>query len=194
MERAPDATSQPSDLSLAQSAAKGDSDAFHELIDRHAKRLFRIALSLSSTRDDAEDVVQETLIGAFQSIQRFDGRSSVKTWLTGILLRQAAKGWHRGRHSRSNLSIDANDQAGNERPEAATIASPADASDRQMDFATALEGLSPLHRQIVVLREIEQLSYEEIAEALKIPRGTVESRLHRARIELRERLGAYAGK
>ena len=152
-----------------------------------------MALSLTSSRPDAEDVLQETLAGAFSSIARFDARSSVKTWFTGILLRQAAKAWHRGRHSRTNLSIGSQDASRDQGDEIQpAIASTSESSDRQIDFASALQELSPLHRQIIVLREIEQLSYDEISQALSLPRGTVESRLHRARLQLRERLAAYA--
>jgi RNA polymerase sigma-70 factor (ECF subfamily) len=188
----PSAASLPSDLELIQSAARDDDEAFHRLIDRHARRLFRIALSLSSSRADAEDVLQETLIGAFQSIKRFDGRSSVKTWLTSILMKQAAKGWHRGRHSRNNVSIHCGDKERDGEDSSMMFESRNEDVDRQLDLATVLQYLSPPHRQIIVLREIEQMSYDEIAEALRLPRGTVESRLHRARLELRERLHAYA--
>lgn len=200
IERTPDspvhreanAASVPTDLELIQSAAREDEDAFHHLIDRHARRLFRIAMSLSSSRADAEDVLQEALIGAFQSVKRFDGRSSVKTWLTSILMRQAAKGWHRSRHSRSNLSIHSSDNKRDGEDASMAVDSCDDDVDRRLDLADVLQRLSPPHRQIIVLREIEKMSYDEIAEALGLPRGTVESRLHRARLELREKLSAYA--
>src|SRR6266404_3674905 len=94
------------DLELLRSAGNGDERAFHALMDRHMKGLFRTAMALTSNRADAEDVVQETFIGAFRGLRRFDGRSSVKTWLIAILTRQAAKGWHRSRHSRSAMRID----------------------------------------------------------------------------------------
>src|SRR5437870_13207829 len=64
-------------------------------------------MSLTQSRDDAEDVLQEAMIGAFRGVKKFNGRSSVKTWLTSILIRQAAKGWHRDRHRRATLSIHA---------------------------------------------------------------------------------------
>jgi RNA polymerase sigma-70 factor (ECF subfamily) len=186
------ASSQPSDLELIRSAARGYDSAFHELVDRHAKRLFRIAQALSSSRADAEDVLQETLIGAFKSIQRFDGRSSVKTWLTSIVMRQAAKGWHRSRHSRDTVSISSEHQQQDGEDSAMAVRSDAEDVDRRMDLAAVLQHLTPQHRQIIVLREIEQLTYEEIAQTLGVPRGTVESRIHRARLELRQRLSVYA--
>lgn len=186
-------SSVPSDVELVQRCARGDHDAFHELIDRHAKRLFRIALSLAGSRSDAEDVLQETLAGAFKSVKSFSGKSSVKTWLTGILMRQAAKGWHRSRHSRTSLSIDCDQREQRDAADASMITGSADEiADQRMDVANVLKELSPQHQEIIVLREIEKLSYEEIAQTLNIPPGTVESRIHRARLELRKRLTAYA--
>jgi RNA polymerase sigma-70 factor (ECF subfamily) len=72
------------------------------------------------------------------------------------------------------------------------VRSDAEDVDRRMDLAAVLQHLTPQHRQIIVLREIEQLTYEEIAQTLGVPRGTVESRIHRARLELRQRLSVYA--
>lgn len=187
------ASSEPSDLALIRLSARGDEGAFHQLVDRHAKRLFRIALSLAASRSDAEDVLQETLAGAFRNIKGFSERSSVKTWLTSILMRQAAKSWHRTRHSRTSLSIDSDQREHRDGGDPSmVIGSANEDTDRRLDLATVLKELSPQHREIIVLREIEQLSYDEIAKTLGMPRGTVESRIHRARLELRRRLDVYA--
>jgi len=85
------------DLELLRAAAGGDRRAFHELVGRHSDGLFRLAVTLSRSRADAEDVLQETLIGAYRGLAKFDGRASVKTWLTQILLRQSARMWHKGK-------------------------------------------------------------------------------------------------
>jgi RNA polymerase sigma-70 factor (ECF subfamily) len=194
------ATEEPSDLDLVRSAASGSAPAFHRLVDRHAKRLFRVAMSMTATRSDAEDLLQETLIGAFRGLKNFRGRSSVRTWLLSILMRQAAKGWHRSRFVRRTRWIgragggegDDDGQAPCERDDSALVIRPStSASDQRMDFYAVLDELPPHHRQIIVLREIEQLSYDEMATALGIPRGTVESRVHRARLQLRELLRDY---
>ena len=79
------------DIQLLQHAANGDSRAFHALVDRHAQRLYRLAVSLVGNAVDAEDVLQEAFIGAFRGLKRFEGRASVKTWLTRILVLQASQ-------------------------------------------------------------------------------------------------------
>jgi len=180
-----------SDLELVRKAADGDDAAFATLVDRHAAGLFRAAMSLTRSRDDAEDVLQEAMIGAFRGVKKFDGRSSVKTWLTSIVIRQAAKGWHRNRHHRSTLSIHAAVRDPESHDAAAVrVGSSSENADRRMDVMAMLKKLTRDHQQVIVMREIEGLSYDEIVTALNVPGVTVESRLHRARHELREKLGA----
>jgi RNA polymerase sigma-70 factor, ECF subfamily len=194
-----------SDLELLRAAGGGDDDAFHALVDRHAPMLFRVAQSLARNRDDAEDLMQETFVGAYRGSKNFAGRSSVKTWLVQILTRQAAKAWQRGRHHRAARSIDAAARADDGTPaggdgvrgyagdRALSSESHAAAVDRRLDVRATLRQLSAPHREILVLREIRGLSYEEIAEVLEVPRGTVESRLSRARAEFREKLTRSEG-
>jgi len=166
------------DIQLVRRACDGDSRAFHDLLDRHAQRLYRLAVSLVDNTADAEDVVQETFIGAYRGLRSFEGRASVKTWLTRILFTQAAL-MRRNRRRRSGSGLDESASAAVINPDAG------------MDVQAALRRLSPEYREILMLREFERMSYEEIAEVLDVPRGTVESRLHRARGELREKLKSY---
>jgi RNA polymerase sigma-70 factor (ECF subfamily) len=172
----------PDDLKLLRQARAGDCGAFGELVNHHGDRLYRLACSLLGNAADAEDVVQETFAGAYAGSGAFEGRASVGTWLTRILVRQAAR-FQRDRKRPM------------ERLEQAEKAPGASASvrlaDARMDLQAALQQISPEHRQVLVLREYEQMSYAEIAELLEMPRGTVESRIHRARQEMRERLKAY---
>ena len=95
-----------SDLDLLRRASSGDGAAFHELVDRHAAGLFRVARSLSRTRSDAEDIVQETLLAAYKGLAKFDGRASVRTWLTRILMRRAAKVWNRGKSASGDVTLE----------------------------------------------------------------------------------------
>ena len=174
------------DLELVGKARKGDSSAFHTLLDRHAAYLFSVAVSMVGSIADAEDVVQETLLGAFRGLRGFEGRSSVKTWLTSILIRQTAMR-HRslGRKQAASLESVAEVESG---PSAAPRT---EATDTRLDLMAAIRQLSPDHREVIVLRELSGLSYEEMAEALGVPRGTIESRLFRARRELQDRLRDY---
>jgi RNA polymerase sigma-70 factor (ECF subfamily) len=189
---------QPGDLELVRAAGHGDHAAFHTLVDRHAQDLFRLALSLTPTRSDAEDLCQETFAGAFASLRRFNAQSSVRTWLTSILMRQAAKAWHRSRHTRKTVSIDGAtgpDGTANDFSWAAsgqTVPPEQAAVERRIDLEQVLGKLDPPHREILLLREMQQMSYEEIAVSLNVPRGTVESRLHRARAELKRHLKDYS--
>jgi RNA polymerase sigma-70 factor (ECF subfamily) len=170
-----------SDLELLKQSARGDAAAFHELVDRHADRLFALAVSLLQNHADAEDVLQETLAGAYRGLAKFEQRASVKTWLTRILMLQIAK-WRRDRKNQRNEPID---------PQTASAAEHETSAASRIDVQAALVTLSPEHQDVLALREFEQLSYEEIADVLGVPRGTVESRLFRARAELREKLKAY---
>jgi RNA polymerase sigma-70 factor (ECF subfamily) len=180
-----------SDATLVYLASEGDSAAFHKLLDRHAEKLFRVALCLTPTRADAEDLLQETLLGAFRSLKTFGGRSSVKTWLISIMTRQAARSVRGLRNCQTFHSID---RAPGETVSGAaplTVDSGSETADCRMDLISVLKQLSPDRREIIVLRDIDGLSYDEIGEALSIPRGTVESRLYRARADLRQLLVDY---
>lgn len=179
------------DNELLRLSLAGDTRAFHALADRHAERLHRLASSMTASRVDAEDIVQETLVGAFKGMKAFAGRSSVKTWLTRILVTQVAR-WRREQKRRRPVRLS--QSIGSEAGDGATSPAARDHGDQvgvKLDLMEAIGRLSTEHRDVVVLRELEQLSYEEIAAVLGVPRGTVESRLHRARAELRERLKAY---
>jgi len=173
------------DADLLRKAAAGDGSAFHTLADRHMDRLYRLAVSLVGNSADAEDLLQETFAGAYRGLDRFEGRASVGTWLTRILVMQVAR-FRRGRRGKAMGSIDSE-------MDVPSIGQQSGASgvDARIDIQAALLQLSPAHREVLVLREFEQMSYEEIAEVLGVPQGTVESRLHRARSELRDKLSAY---
>jgi RNA polymerase sigma-70 factor, ECF subfamily len=174
----------PDDADLARRAAAGDGRAFHQLVDRHGQRMYRMAVSLVGSPSDAEDVLQEAFAGAFRNLRTFEGRSSFKTWITRILITQAAK-WRRDRRRGPMKAIESIPEP------AAGRQDPGDAAGRKMDVHAALKLLSDEHREVLVLREFDGLAYDEIAEVLGVPRGTVESRLHRARNELKEKLKGY---
>lgn len=180
-----------SDPELLHRAARGEHRAFQALVQRHAKYLFSLAYSLVGSSADAEDVVQESLTGAFKGLGKFEGRASVKHWLGRIVVRQSAR-FHQRRGKMRPASIE---EMQHDDPRIADPAMMVKASaatvDRRLDIETFLDKLSAPHRQVIVLRELHGLGYEEIAETLGVPRGTVESRLFRARGELAELLRGY---
>jgi RNA polymerase sigma-70 factor (ECF subfamily) len=188
------------DFQLIQRIRRGEAAAFEDLVDRYGDDLFGLAFSLVGNRADAEDVLQQALLGAYRRIDSFEGRSSLKTWLVRILVNQASKA-RRSRRVRRSIPLDAGrgDGRGDGRGEGGNGANgvvvttgPATAAvDSRLDLLAMLEELSPDHREILLLRETQQLSYDEIAEALGVPRGTVESRLFRARQELRRKFANY---
>ena len=177
-----DDETQLADGELLKQAAGGNRQAFHQLMDRHGDRLYRIAKSLVGNAADAEDVVQETFIGAFRGAGKFEGRSSVKSWLTRIAITQAAKFW-RSRKGKRDLPLDTQRLAGAD--------SSANSVDAKLDLQWCLQQLSAEHREVLVLREMDGMPYGEMAEVLNVPRGTIESRLFRARAELKKKLRDY---
>jgi RNA polymerase sigma-70 factor (ECF subfamily) len=168
---------------LIRRIGRGDEAAFRTLVDRHARYLYGIAATLAGPAD-AEDAVQETFAAVLSA--KFRGESAVRTWLVQILVRQAAM--VRRKRRRPMASLDAGEESSNA---SATRPSELAGAEAKLDLAVMLETLSPEHRRVIVLREVEGLSYDEMARALDVPRGTVESRLHRARAELRERFKGY---
>jgi RNA polymerase sigma-70 factor (ECF subfamily) len=167
--------------------AGGDAAAQRAIVDRHGHYLFGVAHALTRDPHDAEDLVQETLFGAFRS--KFRGEASLRTWLVKILVRQAAMLRRSRKRSALDVSLENSEVGAAGGTDAATGAT--NIADAKLDLTAMLATLSPEHRHVIVLREVEQLSYDEMSKALGVPRGTVESRLHRARDELRKRFKGY---
>ena len=186
-EEAPDRSrraGKPADVELLDALGRGDEAAYLELVERHGRYLYGIAHSLSGNAADADDLVQETFVAALTS--KFRGEAAVRTWLVQILVRRAAmlrrnKGRGGGTSDISAVTGDRSMASG----------SAAGAADARMDLSAMLSGLSPEHREVIVLRELEGRSYEEMARLLGVPLGTVESRLYRARAELKKRFAGY---
>lgn len=181
---------------LTGEAATGESLDFPALVDAYQHKLFNVILRMVGNHDDALDLVQEVFLKAYRSMGSFKGQSKVYTWLYRIAI-NAALSFRRSaaaRMSRSSVSLEGNpareepDQKrdpADGRPVPAAAAQEKEAEDHIKEAITELE---PELRAAVVLRDIEELSYEEIARILEVPRGTVKSRLHRGRLILREKL------
>ena len=184
-----------SDENLAGRFLAGDHGAFDELVRRHRDGIYRfVRWHLGAAGSEAEDVTQDVLIEVYRSLPRYEGRSRLKTWILGLaynLCRQT----RRGSRSAQRVLV-----AGAATDEALrTLADGTSDLDAllarrevQVEVRSAIERLGPEHRDVVLLREIEGLSYGEIAGVLQIPVGTVRSRLHNARVELGTLLAALA--
>jgi RNA polymerase sigma-70 factor (ECF subfamily) len=186
----------PDDTELVAQIGRGDQAAFRTLLDRHARYLFGVAHAMSGgSSADAEDLVQETLMGVVTSAGKFRGESSVRTWLVRILVNKVRM-WRRSgkRHDRTVRLDDVRGTGtvGSPGEPASAGASVGSAVDARLDLTQMLAQLSPEHRQVIILRELQGMRYEEMARVLGVPRGTVESRLHRARDELRKRFKGYS--
>ncbi len=178
---------------LLDGIRRGDPDAFEALARQCAPRLFRLALRLTGRREDAEDLVQETLVRALPALRRFEGRARLSTYL----VRALGNLWKNRLRSRSRSPIVRwfkRGDEGSEEPGAALPDGAPDpleqlqAQDRAAGVRAAVARLEPDRRLTLLLREVEELSYEEIAAITAVPVGTVRSRLARARDDLRRLL------
>jgi RNA polymerase sigma-70 factor (ECF subfamily) len=174
------------DMELVRRVHCGDDAAMGAIVDSHGPRLYLLAVSLLGNREDAQDAVQETFIGAMGGLTGFQGRSTVKTWLTRILMNTVAN-LRRRQRVRKTLPLDDGEQP-ESRGDGLTHTG---RSDARMDISAVMALLPEEQRVVVLLREIQGMTYDEMAAALNIPRGTVESRLFRARQKLKELLGDY---
>jgi len=163
----------------------GDETAYREVVDAYRDRLLTVISRVAGAGADAEDLAQDAFLKAFGAIGRFDGRSALFTWLYRIAI-NTARDWHDHRRRRPTVPLEGADGplvdpvADDAGPERAAIAREERAAVRR-----ALARLPEPFRTTLVLREMEGLSYEDIAEALDVSIGTVESRIFRARCKLR---------
>jgi RNA polymerase sigma-70 factor, ECF subfamily len=136
---------------LVTRAVRGDPAAFGNLIERYGGDVYRVAVTLTRNRDEAEDLMQETFVAAFEGISRFAGRSAFKTWLLSILFRQAGR---LRRYQRLRPSASSGEPEANER-DARAVTGEAARHASSMDMQTMLNSLSVEHRAVLVLRELQ---------------------------------------
>jgi RNA polymerase sigma-70 factor, ECF subfamily len=171
------------DRELIGRAQAGEAIAFEQLAGRHAAPLWRCALMLGKDSHWAEDLVQETLLEAWRSLARFDGRCRFSTWLYGILRHRFLKGLRRQNAAR----LCASDALGQERCTACSPDRSAETSEDAQRVRRAVASLPEEHRLVVELRFFAGATLDEIAAALGCPPGTVKSRLHYALEKLRHK-------
>jgi RNA polymerase sigma factor (sigma-70 family) len=167
------------DAALVTRARSGDREAFDLLKARHEARI--LAVFYSCNREDAQDLMLASFVKAWIHLQRFDGHSSFSTWLYRIALNTRCDYY---RTHRIDTQLD---ETHNEIPDAQPALDTRCIANEQVDMLRrAIDGLSPKLRRVVRLCELQGLRYEDAAKVLKIPEGTIKSRLSRAKVELRK--------
>ncbi len=182
-----------SELELVERARTGDVQAFSDLVTRYERRILRLAKRITQNDEDAEDVLQDAFLKAYENLDRFQGNSKFYTWLVRIAVNEALMKL-RKRKSDRTVALDEPMETGEEtvqREIAVWEGNPEDKytqSELHGILETAIQSLAPAYRTVFVLRDVEELSTEETAAALDLSIPAVKSRLLRARLQLREKL------
>jgi RNA polymerase sigma-70 factor (ECF subfamily) len=189
-------TQSTDEANLVTQAREGDTSAFGVLMNRYNAKIYRLAYHITQNREDAEDVLQETFLKAYEHLDQFQGNSKFYTWIVRIAVNQALMKLRRRKTDKS-VSLDETIDTGEDnlvREIAAWGEDPEQRFSREElgeILDTAIQSLEPPYRSVFVLRDIEDLSTEETAEALSLSVPAVKSRLLRARLQLREKLTRY---
>jgi len=181
------------EAAVLEQARRGDTNALTGLLRRYEGKIFRLALHITQNREDAEDVLQETFLKAFEHLNQFQGNSKFYTWIVRIAVNQALMKLRKRKSDRA-VSLDEQLDTGEDtvaREIAAWDENPEQRYSREElnhILTSAVDDLTPIYRAVFVLRDIEELSTEETAEALNLSVPAVKSRLLRARLQLRDKL------
>jgi RNA polymerase sigma-70 factor (ECF subfamily) len=183
------------DEQIVGRALTGDRDAFGEVVRRWERKIYALTYGILGNAEDARDATQETFIAAYRNLQGFRGEAKVSSWLHRIAVNQCITRQRRAR-VRAETGIEDVVEAGGERFLATTEhGSPARVTERRQRneaVKKAVAALPPELREVVVMKEFEDLTFQEIAEALQIPLSTVKSRLYTALKQLRMRLERFS--
>lgn len=182
------------DEELLSKAREGDREALERLLEQHQLRVFRFGLKMCGREEDAQDVLQETLIAAARNIRDFRGASSVSSWLYTIARSFCLKE-HRGKRSAARRAEPLDAASGvhdvkdaGSGPEEAAVGQQVRAALQE-----AITALDPMYREVLVLRDVEGLSASEVARILNVSVDAVKSRLHRARVTVRQKVAPLMG-
>ena len=183
---------QDTDAGLVSECKKGSSSAFEALVRRHQKRVFNTVLRMIGNHEDASEVTQDAFVSAYRSIGGFEGRSRFSTWLHSIAINLAKNRIKQVGSRKFHEPVSTDDPVpgtdGDTRMDHASDDPPAEERIERMEtkdkLLKCLDSLDPESREAIVLLDVQGFSYEEIGQVLKIPGGTVRSRIFRAREEL----------
>ena len=185
------------DLELVEQVKQGQVEQFNELVNRHARKIFRLTQHITGNREDAEDALQEAFLKAYSRLPQFQGDSQFYTWLVRIAVNESLMKLRKRKSGGFSVSLDDPIETDDDflpREIAAWDENPEQKYARQElqeILDRAVSSLPPIFRTVFVLRDLEQLSTEEAAEALNLSVPAVKSRLLRARLQLREKLSPY---
>ena len=184
------------ETALVTQARQGDSEAFNGLAERYQRNIFRLAQNITQNREDAEDVLQETFLKAYEHLPEFHGDSKFYTWIVRIAVNEALMKLRRKKPERTvSLDEDIKTEDDSLPREIADWSPNPEQQYTQAELreilSKTIQGLPPGFRTVFVLRDVEGLSTEETAAALELSVPAVKSRLLRARLQLRERLGRF---
>jgi len=184
------------ELALVQAAKKGDVSAYEQLVKRYDRNIFRIAQHITQNREDAEDVMQDAFLKAYENLEQFQGNSKFYTWLVRIAVNESLMKLRRRRTDKTvSLDQEIETEEDTMPREVADWSPNPEQLYKQGELKEILtktiNGLPASFRTVFVLRDVEGLSTEETAEALGLSIPAVKSRLLRARLQLRERLNKY---
>lgn len=195
-----EASTGPADRELVQRAQDGEQAAFRQLFERYHRRAFAVALGVVKNKQDALDIVQDAFIKVHRHIGSFQGSSSFYTWLYRIIMNLAIDHVRKGRHQKDSefderVARDSGDVAGDgtmlPRMLDGNPGKTAVRRELSEKIQAALMELPEYHRAVILMREVEGLSYEEMAKIMKVPKGTIMSRLFHARRKMQEALEGY---
>jgi RNA polymerase sigma-70 factor (ECF subfamily) len=184
------------DVALVERAKAGDTAAFEQLVKQYERQIFRTAQHITQNREDAEDITQDVFVKAFTKLEQFQGNSKFSTWLVRIAVNESLMRLRKRKTSKTvSMDQDVETEEGSIPRDFAEWRPNPEQNYSQSELAEILRktiaGLPPGFRTVFTLRDIENLSTEETADALGLSVPAVKSRLLRARLQLRERLSRY---
>ncbi len=192
-------TGQLSDKEIVERFNSGDNSVFSVLADRYLNKAYQIAYGILGNKQDAEEVSQDVFVRIYKALTKFRGDAEFSTWMYRIAVNLAKNKyrWNKSRGSKKNISIQAslgNDEDSFSLEDRISDESPlpdekVELSEFEQNIMDEIEELPELYREALILRNVEEMSYEDIAKVLGCKLGTIKSRIARAREELKSRLG-----
>lgn len=183
------------DYEVVRRCLQGNREAFNELVEKYSKKIYNLAYRFVGDSEEANDLSQEIFVAAYQNLKKFRGDSKFSTWLFQIATNRGKNRFkylkRRGHFASKGHTENDEDREGQQKtiPDHSTNPETLLAGKQiQKIVQDAINELDPDHKEIVILRDIEGFSYEEIAQMLNLPEGTTKSRLHRARMVVKEKL------